>query len=130
MPTLRRLLRSLERSIDPKATFRTDSHPYYPPIIRQVFPNSSHEQVKSRRARVTGQGELKIGGWDPIFSLNHTAAMFRAHVARLVRKTWCTTKKIDCLRDRLILYMVSHNLILTEKNGPRPLKDPQAAQPG
>ena len=59
-----------------------------------------------------GQGELKKQGWDPIFNLNHTAAMFRANMSRLIRRTWCTTKKLSSLRDHLSLYTTYHNQTL------------------
>jgi hypothetical protein len=51
-------------------------------------PNAVHIRKKSRRACVAGQGELKKGGHDPMFPLNHKAAMLRANVNRLIRKTW------------------------------------------
>ena len=50
--------------------------------------------------------------FDPLFALNHTAAMFRANVNRLIRRTWCTTKKRERLADHLTLYMAHHNLKL------------------
>jgi hypothetical protein len=55
----------------------------YPEQIRNKIPTASHVQVLSRRGAVVGQGELKRWGFDPIFSLNHMAAMFRANVNRL-----------------------------------------------
>ena len=121
MLTLRRLFRSLQGAVDPRATFRSDSHPYYPPTLRKEFPQAQHHQEMSRRATVVGLGELKEGGWDPLFTVNQTAAMFRDRIARLSRRTWITTKKVDRLRDRLILYAVWHNraLLLAEtKAGP------------
>jgi hypothetical protein len=60
-----------------------------------------------------GQGELKSGGFDPLFSFNHTAAMLRANINRLVRKTWCTTKRIDRLEAHIALYVQFHNRELT-----------------
>lgn len=62
-----------------------------------------------------GQGELKRIGKDPIFSLNHTFAMLRANINRLVRRTWCTTKRQDRLRLHIALYAVRHNLDLIER---------------
>jgi len=58
--------------------------------------------TKGRRECVVGQGELKGGGFDPLFSLNHTCAMIRAHVSRLFRRTWNTQSestglKITCI---------------------------------
>jgi hypothetical protein len=59
-----------------------------------------------------GQGELKRGGFDPLFSLNHTAAMFRDRLKRLSRRTWCTTKRPDRLQLLLDLYAWYHNELL------------------
>jgi len=61
---------------------------------------------------VVGQGELKRGGYDPLFSLNHTAAMIRANINRLFRRTWCTSKRIDRLEGHLLLYTDYHNRVL------------------
>ncbi len=55
------------------------------------------------------QGELKRGGFDPLFALNHTCAMFRDHLKRLSRRTWCTTKRASCLQDLLYVYAWFHN---------------------
>ena len=56
-----------------------------------------------------GQGELKKIGFDPLFDLNHTAAMIRANINRLFRRTWCTTKRADRLEAHLELYVQYHN---------------------
>ena len=64
---------------------------------------------------MTGQGELKKVVYDPIFSLNHTCAMLRANINRLVRKTWCTTKKPERLAMHITLYALYHNLNLKRK---------------
>lgn len=87
----------------------SDSHKMYPEQIRRYLPNSIHKQVISRRGCVVGQGELKRGGKDPIFSLNHTAAMFRANVNRLARRTWCTSKKAENLKRHMTIYTLWHN---------------------
>ena len=50
--------------------------------------------------------------FDPLFSLNHTCAMLRANVNRLIRRTWCTTKKLQPLIDHLEIYTKYHNQIL------------------
>jgi hypothetical protein len=77
-----------------KITLTSDSHKMYPEQIRKKTPTASHVQVLSRRGWLVGQGELERGGFDPIFSLNHTAAMFRANVNRLARRT-CFARGID-----------------------------------
>ena len=58
---------------------------------------------------MVGQGELKKIGKDPLFSLNHTAAMLRANINRLFRRTWRTTKKPERLADHIALYVWYHN---------------------
>ena len=88
----------------------SDMHVSYPKVIKEILPAAVHIRKKSRRACVAGQGELKKGGHDPMFPLNHTAAMFRANVNRLIRKTWCTTKRPDRLLSHLWLYMLWHNV--------------------
>jgi len=92
------------------AVFRSDQNPYYPADLKRHFPNCVHESFRSRRSSVTGQGELKKVKFDPIFSLNHTCAMLRYSICRLIRKTWCTTKKPERLSLHIALYAVFHNM--------------------
>jgi len=99
----------------PGVQITSDSHKCYPKMIRNCLPSARHVQVKSRRACVAGQGELKEGGFDPIFSLNHTAAMLRANICRLIRRTWCTTKRRDRLLCHISLYVLWHNVSIMAK---------------
>jgi hypothetical protein len=94
-------------------TISTDQKPAYPFWIRPHFPQARHKTYKGRRGCIVGQGELKKVGFDPLFSLNHTAAMIRANVNRLARRTWCTTKRPDRLLAHLYLYAAFHNSVLT-----------------
>ena len=98
----------------------SDSHKCYPELIRKLVPGATHIQVKGRRGCVAGQGELKVGGWDPLFSLNHTAAMFRANICRLIRRTWCTTKLAERLKHHIALYVMWHNETILAKLENRP----------
>lgn len=100
-------------------TITSDSHTSYPRMIRTYVPGAVHVQVESRRACVAGQGELKEGAYDPLFAFNHTAAMLRANISRLVRKTWCNTKKLERLRMHIALYMMWHNEIITAEEQKR-----------
>jgi hypothetical protein len=110
-------LLTLKSVADLHVKITSDSHPMYPGQIKKHFPQGTHCQVVSRKACVVGQGELKRGGHDPIFSLNHTAAMFRANVNRLARRTWCTSKKIENLKLHMMIYRLWHNeTILAERN--------------
>lgn len=96
-------------------SFKSDMCMRYPVAVKEVYGKVPHETFKSRKARVIGQGELKVGGFDPIFSVNHTCAMIRDNVKRLSRKTWCVTKKEERLQDMLYLYWTYHNQRLLNK---------------
>jgi hypothetical protein len=110
----RDLLSSLGSCLDEKVRVLSDQNPNYPGWIGACHPGAHHDTVKGRRGCVVGQGELKRIGWDPLFSLNHTAAMIRANVNRLFRRTWCTTKRKDRLEAHLMIYLQYHNEVLTE----------------
>ncbi len=101
--------------VKPQAIIMTDQNPYYKLDIKRHFPNSPHITHKGQKSSLTGSGELKKIEWDPLFSINHTFAMFRANVCRLIRKTWCTTKKIERLDDHLAIYAVYHNERIAEQ---------------
>ena len=103
------LFEGLSRVVHPEARIGTDQNPKYPSWIKPHFPGARHTTHKGRRGCIVGYGELKRIGFDPLFSLNHTAAMIRANVNRLLRRTWCTTKKPENLLARLYIYMRFHN---------------------
>ena len=110
---LKALLGRIRPVVSERAVVLSDQNPRYPGPVARLFPNARHETVKGRRGCVTGQGELKRGGFDPLFSLNHTCAMLRANVNRLFRRTWCTTKKAEALAHHLAIYADYHNSVLT-----------------
>jgi hypothetical protein len=97
---------------------QSDESQHYPKLIKEYFPNAVHKPYKGRRGCVVGQGELKRGGFDPLFTLNHSYAMIRDNVKRLSRRTWCTTKRKDRLELFLYLYAWFHNLWLERKAKP------------
>lgn len=92
------------------AQITTDSAFRYPIPIRKHLPDAIHLTVKGRKSSAGGQGELKKIGFDAIWSFNHTAAMVRDGVSRLIRKTWCNSKKMERLLDHLYIYAQHHNL--------------------
>jgi hypothetical protein len=110
---IQKLLLSLQKMTAPDVRISSDEHPYYAPLVREIFPRARYQQSKGARGSLGGQGELKKIKWDPLFSLNHTCAMLRANVNRLIRKTWCTTKNPERLVDHLNIYVFFHNQILT-----------------
>ena len=103
------LFAALRPIIKPGTLIKSDSNPYYAPDVKRFFPDCPYETCLGQRGSLTGSGELKKVRFDPIFSLNHTCAMLRAHISRLVRKTWCTTKDIERLNDHIAIYAVYHN---------------------
>jgi transposase-like protein len=103
------LFTEIKPYLSPTLEISSDQNPKYPSWIRPHFPNARHRKFKGRRGCVTGQGELKAGGFDPLFSLNHTAAQLRAHVSRLFRRTWNTTKKKEHLAAHIAIYVQTHN---------------------
>jgi len=108
------LFSEIKHLIEPKAIIESDCHPHYPDVVAKHFPQCLHLTYKSERATVAGQGELKRNTFDPIFKINHTLAMLRANVHRLIRRTWNTTKCLLSLEEQLWIYLDFHNSVLTK----------------
>lgn len=109
---MNRFFTTLKKVADAKALIKSDSCPRYPKFVKRYLKEAQHMTVEGKRGCITGQGELKKTVFDPIFSLNHTCAMLRANVNRLIRRTWCTTKKARSLKYHLAIYMNFHNEVL------------------
>jgi hypothetical protein len=116
-----RLFDDLSQLLSPDITISSDECPFYLGVVKKYFPTANYNQYLGKKGCVAGQGELKKTVFDPIFSMNHTFAMLRANISRLIRKTWNTTKKIDALIDHLNIYVWMHNTkrtpILTDELG-------------
>ena len=106
---LMQLFEQIKPTVHTNTRFSSDKHPYYKQIVKHYYPNAIYRQVKGSKACVAGQGELKKAGKDPLFCINHTFAMLRANINRLIRKTWCTTKDPAMLMHHLYVYMRVHN---------------------
>jgi hypothetical protein len=104
-----KLFSRLEKIVSPTAQFDSDEDHLYPSILKKHFPQGKHHRYKGLPAKANGLGELKKAFYDPLFDINHSFAMLRANVNRLVRKTWCTTKKKSRLIQHLTLYQHYHN---------------------
>lgn len=111
----RDLFKEIKSEVRTGATIKSDMNPHYEKDVREFFPDCEYETFKGRRGCVVGQGELKAGGFDPLFTLNHTFAMFRANVNRLFRRTWNTTKIPERLSVHIGLYVLYHNLYLIRR---------------
>ncbi|MGZ3788707.1 MAG: hypothetical protein ACXVLQ_09305, partial [Bacteriovorax sp.] len=106
------LFSQIAESVVPNARIESDEHSLYQPMVRKFFPEAEHRQFKGEKGCVVGQGELKKVHYDPLFKINHTCAMLRYRINRLVRRTWCTTKKIEMLENHLQIYIAYHNKYL------------------
>lgn len=106
---LRRLFAKITPAIAADARVESDEHSNYPPIVAAYLPGRDYQRYPGGRGAIVGQGELKKLKFDPLFTLNHTCAMLRANVNRLIRKTWCTTKSPAMLQRHLMIYVDFHN---------------------
>ena len=106
------LFKRIQKYLDESVTIYTDEDVLYPKYVKKYFPKATHKRFKGAKSRSSGLGELKKLRNDPLFSINHTFAMLRANINRLIRRTWCTTKKKECLIQHLSIYMHFHNTIL------------------
>jgi hypothetical protein len=109
---LSRCLEKIARHVDANTKVYSDQEPSYGPAVNKWFPGCAHYQFPSKRAVIAGQGELKDHSFDPLFPINHTLAMLRANLARLIRRTWATTKKASRLEEFLLIYAAYHNEML------------------
>ena len=112
----KRVMRSCVPQLSSRVLIDTDEHQRYRNEIRQSIPGAVHRQHPSIRGSLTGLGELKRTGYDPLFAINHTLAMLRDNIKRLARRTWCTTKRKRSLENLLAIYIHYHNTRLI-KNG-------------
>ena len=111
---LRNILKQANSAATHFAESKSDQNPRYPSAVSQYMPGATHTTFKGRRGCVVGQGELKAIGFDPLFSLNHSCAMYRDHLKTLTRRTWCTVKVPERLQDLIDLYTYSHNWNLSK----------------
>jgi hypothetical protein len=103
------VMTQIKTLVSPSALIKSDMSSHYPLDVKKYFPLAKHQTFKGRWGCVVGQGELKKIGYDPIFTINHTFAMLRANINRLVRRTWCTTKKPERLAAHIWLYALFHH---------------------
>lgn len=103
------LFKEIAPHVEKTAIICSDQNPHYIRDIKKWFPQSTYIRVPGQRGCVAGQGELKRVCFDPLFSLNHSFAMLRANINRLIRRTWCTTKRPDRLALHIELYVNYHN---------------------
>jgi transposase-like protein len=113
---INKLFKKIVNTIATTAIVGSDEHRNYREFIKHYFPRADYYQFKSERSSIAGQGELKKVKFDPLFAINHTCAMLRANVNRLIRKTWCTTKDPARLKDHLDIFIDYFNSEIAYKN--------------
>ena len=109
------LFEKIQGIVSKTALIESDEHKFYANAVELFFPEAEFRQYKGARNSIAGQGELKKLYFDPLFKINHTCAMLRANINRLFRRTWCTTKRPDMLKNHLDIYIYFHNQILLKK---------------
>lgn len=107
--TLGYVFQKIQPLLNSYVMIESDDHTNYPKMIRRFAPTAQHIAHKGGRSSIYGQGELKRLEYDPLFGINHTYAMFRGNINRLIRKSWCTTKIPEKLQLHLEMYMWFHN---------------------
>ncbi len=113
--TLKEVFDKIQPLVHPEAILSSDEHQNYPAFVARYFPKGTHRAYPGGRGAVVGQGELKRLKFDPLFAINHTCAMLRANINRLIRKTWSTTKDPLYLQDHIDLYIHYHNKFLLQR---------------
>ena len=103
------LFHEIASYLKPDISIASDECSFYKGVVKKHFPKASYTQSVGKKGCIAGQGELKKTKFDPIFTINHTFAMMRANISRLIRKTWNTTKKMSCLIDHISIYIWMHN---------------------
>ncbi|MDA1260138.1 MAG: hypothetical protein O3A20_05900 [Planctomycetota bacterium] len=76
----------------------------YPPIVRRHFGNRFAALI--RESSTTPRNPL-----NPLFPINHTLAMLRDQVSRLVRRSWAASKKQTELVHHLWIFVAWRNYI-------------------
>ena len=109
---MEKLFKRLQKLLKSDCVIHSDEHPFYEKRVRKYFPKARYNQFKGAKSCIAGQGELKKLRFDPLFSINHTFGMLRANINRLIRRSWCTTKDPERLKDHLYLYANFHNEVL------------------
>ncbi len=105
------MLAGLTSIIEKNVLIETDEHKRYPTIVKANFPMATHKTYKGEQACVVGQGELKKNGNDPLFAINHTCAMLRDNIGRLVRRSWGLSQKAYMLQHHLDIFQYFYNKI-------------------
>ena len=82
----------------------TDKKSLYGSVVKEILARHS---VSGVHWTVSGRGSK--GKRSPLFGVNHMAAKVRYGASRLIRRTWCASKKRERLAMHLAIYWMWHN---------------------
>lgn len=86
----------------------TDRKHSYVSIVREVFgTRCEHVRVSSKQVRDTT---------NPLFLINHTEAMVRDNVSRLVRRNWAASKLLKWLLGHFAIWITYRNYVRDRVN--------------
>jgi len=114
---IRRTFEVLKKHVVPrgKVQVTTDLKQSYGSCLRKLFGKRlEHHTVSSKRKR-----DLR----NPLFRINHTLAMLRDGISRLVRQTWAASKERTKLQEHLWVWTGYRNYV-------RPMTNAEAKQGG
>lgn len=86
-----------------RARVRTDRKATYRAILRDVFGARAIHECTS--------GSLRRNHANPLFAVNHTFAMVRDGVSRLVRRTWANAKLRERLAEHTWIWVAWRNYV-------------------
>jgi hypothetical protein len=81
---------------------QTDRKSSYRRIVRDLLPGWAHERFSSKLERSPG---------NPLFAINHTLAMLRDGLSRLVRRTWAGPKRASALDHHVWIWIAWRNYV-------------------
>lgn len=93
----------------PPILIKSDRHPNYRPLVGKYFPGvvyQQHPRVEKKKLQERIHEKIQKRTYDPIFPVNHFCARLRDRIKRLVRRSWCTTKKVENLQLNLDLFVL------------------------
>lgn len=106
---LQRLFLSIAPTVLPRALVQSDEHVLYPQFVESNLIHAQYLRHFGGRGSIAGHGELKRKAFDPLFAINHACATLRDNLARLTRRTWCTTKRVERLQQQLDVFIDFYN---------------------
>lgn len=92
----------------------SDGKKAYSGLIQDRFPEVPHSVFIKKKTKVTEMPFLnqQKKKFDPLFSVNHRCAMIRSDLKRFVRRSWCTSKKLENLLGHLTIYACYNNKLV------------------